>query len=137
MRTKYIFKSNSFLISWFSNISALFTGCLQKEILSQQRIRYIFRLRSTVGIITSYSYTWAQFGGDAGDVSPHFFRRGGHNMPCPPTFFSRFCISRGFKKKSDACHVLCEELFMLDGRPHIARLMLKQFGVVSLISVSL
>jgi len=26
---------------------------------------------------------------------------------------------------------------MLDGRPHIARLMLKQFGVVSLISVSL
>jgi len=52
MRTKYIFKSNSFLISWFSNIFTLFPGCLQKEILSQQRIRhwdlteYIFRLRS-------------------------------------------------------------------------------------------
>jgi len=26
--------------------------------------------------------------GDTGDVSPHFSRRGGHNMPCPPTFFS-------------------------------------------------
>jgi len=26
--------------------------------------------------------------GDTGDVSPHFFRRGGHNMPCPPAFFS-------------------------------------------------
>jgi len=26
--------------------------------------------------------------GDTGDVSPHFFRRGGHNMPCLPTFFS-------------------------------------------------
>ena len=24
--------------------------------------------------------------GDAEDVSPHFFRRGGHNMPCPPLF---------------------------------------------------
>jgi len=39
-------------------------------------------------------------------------------MPCRPHFFSRFCILRGFKKKSDVCHVLCEELFMLDGRPH-------------------
>jgi len=26
--------------------------------------------------------------GDTGDVPPHFFRLGGHNMPCPPTFFS-------------------------------------------------
>jgi len=26
--------------------------------------------------------------GDKGDVTPHFFRRGGHNMLCPPTFFS-------------------------------------------------
>ena len=26
--------------------------------------------------------------GDTGDVSPHYFRRGGHNIPCPPTFFS-------------------------------------------------
>ena len=53
-------------------------------------------------------------------------------MSCPPTFFRSY-IWRGFKNKSDVCHVLCEELFMLDGRPHIAKLMLKQFGVVSLI----
>jgi len=65
--------------------------------------------------------------GDTGDVSPHFFRRGGHNMPCPPNFFLfTFCMWRGFKNKSDVCHVLCEELFMLNGRPHIAKLMLKQ-----------
>jgi len=65
--------------------------------------------------------------GDTGDVSPHFFRREGHNMPCPThIFLFRFYIWRGFKNKSDVCHVLCEELFMLDGRPYIAELMLKQ-----------
>jgi len=58
-------------------------------------------------------------------MSPHFFLFG-------------FCNWRGFKNKSDVCHVLSEELFMLDGRPHITTLMLKQskrlkFGVVSLI----
>ena len=47
-------------------------------------------------------------------------------MLCPPTFFSKFCIWRRFKNKSDVCHVLCEELFKLDSRPHIAKLMLKQ-----------
>ena len=47
-------------------------------------------------------------------------------MPCPHTFLFRFCIWRGFKNKSDVCHVLCEELFMLGGRPYIAKLMLKQ-----------
>jgi len=45
-------------------------------------------------------------------MSPHFF-------------LFRFCIWRGFKNKSDVCHVLCEEFFMLYGRPHIAKLMLK------------
>jgi len=65
--------------------------------------------------------------GDAGTCPPHFFRRWGHNMPCPPHFFLfTFCISSGFKNKSDACHVLCEELFMLNGRPYIVKLMLKQ-----------
>jgi len=56
-------------------------------------------------------------------------------MPCPPTIFLiRFCIWRGFKNISYVCHVLCEELFMLDGRPHIANLMLKQsFCLVPLI----
>jgi len=59
--------------------------------------------------------TWVQFGGG----------HGGHNMLCPPPLFSLF-IWRGFKNKSDVCHVLCEELFMLDGRPHIVKVMLKQ-----------
>jgi len=49
-------------------------------------------------------------------MSPHFF-------------LCRFCIWRGFKNKSDVCHVLCELLFMLDGRPYIAKLMLKQSWV--------
>jgi len=46
-------------------------------------------------------------------MSPHFF-------------LFRFSIWRDFKNKSDVCHVLSEELFMLDGRPHIAKFMLKQ-----------
>jgi len=67
--------------------------------------------------------------GYTGDVSRHFFRRGGHNMLCSPTFFSLFFslfIWRGFKNNSDVCHVLSEELFMLDGRPNIVKMMLKQ-----------
>jgi len=40
-------------------------------------------------------------------------------------FLLRFCIWKGFQNKSDVCHVLFEELFMLDGRPHTAKLMLK------------
>ena len=52
----------------------------------------------------------------------------------PNFFLFRFCIWKGFKNKSDACHILCEELFMLDGRLHIARFMLKhEFGMASLI----
>jgi len=52
----------------------------------------------------------------------------------PPLFLLRFCIWRGFKYTSDVCHVLCEELFMLDGRPHIDSLDVEtEFGVVSLI----
>jgi len=44
-----------------------------------------------------------------------------------PTFFLfRFCIWRGLRNKNDVCHVLCEELFMLGGRLHIAKFMLKQ-----------
>jgi len=57
--------------------------------------------------------SWAQFGG---------VRR----RRVPPLFHFRFCIWTGFKNKSDVCHVLCEELFILDGRLHIARFMLKQ-----------
>jgi len=70
--------------------------------------------------------------GDPGEVSPHFFRRGGHNMSCHPHFLLfRFWTWRGFKNKV-VCHVLCEELFVLDGRPYIDKLMLKQ-SLVSLI----
>jgi len=78
-------------------------------------------------LISLLMITWAQFFvGHEGRVPPHF-QTGGHNMPCHPQFFLfRFCIWRGFKNKSDICHVLCEELFMLDGRPHIAKFMLKQ-----------
>jgi len=62
-----------------------------------------------------------------GERVPPLFQKGGHNMLCPPHFFLfRFCIWRGFKNKSDVCHVLCEELFMLDGRQYIAKLMLEQ-----------
>jgi len=40
-----------------------------------------------------------------------------------PFFLFRFCNWIAFKNKSDVLH---EELFMLDGRPHMAKLMLKQ-----------
>ena len=46
-------------------------------------------------------------------MSPHFF-------------LFRVCIWRGFKNKSNVCHVLCKELFKLDGRLYIAKFMLKQ-----------
>jgi len=64
-----------------------------------------------------------QFGG--GRVPPNF-QVEGHNMLCPLTFFSRFCIWKVSKTKSDVCHVLCEEFFTLDGRLHIAKFMFKQ-----------
>jgi len=38
--------------------------------------------------IASWVWPWAQFGGVRGDVYPPLFQTGGHNMPCPPTFFS-------------------------------------------------
>jgi len=47
-------------------------------------------------------------------------------------FLFRFCISRGFKSKSDICHVLCEELFMLDVT-HRRVDVETEFGVVSLV----
>ena len=52
-------------------------------------------------------------------------------MSAPPFLF-RFCIWRGFKNKSDVCHVLCEEHFMLDGT-HSQVDVETEFGVVSLI----
>ena len=35
--------------------------------------------------------------GDTGDVSPHFFRLGGYNMPCSPTFFSKVVYLERFQ----------------------------------------
>jgi len=46
-------------------------------------------------------------------MSPHFF-------------LFRLCIWRGFKNKSNVCHILCKELFKLDGRLYIAKFMLKR-----------
>jgi len=64
--------------------------------------------------------------GHGGRVPPLFLPVGIH-YACPSHFFKfRFCIWIGFKNKSDVCHVLCEELFMLDGRSHIVKLMSKQ-----------
>jgi len=74
--------------------------------------------------------------GYTGDVSPHFFRWGDIICHVPPLFSLRVCIWRGFKTKGDVCHVLCEEFFILDVT-HIAMLMLKEFGVVSLILIFL
>jgi len=51
-------------------------------------------------------------------MSPHFF-------------LFRICIWRDFKNKIDVCHVLCEELFMLDGTRNQADVE-TEFGVVSL-----
>jgi len=70
--------------------------------------------------------TWAQFDGGHGERIPHTFSDGG-DIIChvPPLLLFRFCIWRGFKNKVMLV-TLCEELFMLDGRPHIGRLMLKQ-----------
>jgi len=75
--------------------------------------------------------------GNTGDVSPHFFRRLGHNMPCHPHFFFlRVCIWRGFKTKCDVCQVLYEEFFILDvTHSHVD--VETKFGVVSLILIFL
>ena len=55
-------------------------------------------------------------------MSPHFF-------------LFRFCIWKGFKNKSDVCHVLCVEPFMLDVT-HSQVDAERVIGVVSLDSVS-
>jgi len=47
-------------------------------------------------------------------------------------FLFRSCILRSFKNKSEVCHVLCEELFMLGGTHSHVNVETK-FGVVSLI----
>jgi len=83
------------------------------ELLKRERFLYLLcTITKQCGPWNICLLSWAQFGGGHGGRVPHFF-------------LLSFCIWRGFKNKSDVCHVLCEELFMLDGRPHIATLMLK------------
>jgi len=61
---------------------------------------------------------------DTGDIICHV----------PTLFRFTFCTRRGFQNKSDVFHVLCEELFISDGRLHIAQVHVEtEFGVVSLI----
>jgi len=63
--------------------------------------------------------------GTQGTCFPTFLD-GGDNMCCaPPTFVSLGFVCGEVKKKSDFCHVLCEELFMLDVI-QTAKLVLKQ-----------
>ena len=58
-------------------------------------------------------------------------------MPRPlHIFLFGFCIWIGFKNKSDVCHILCEELFMLDVT-HSQVDVEPEFGVVSLILIFL
>jgi len=49
-------------------------------------------------------------------------------MPCAPTFFSLGFVFGEVSKRKVMFVMFCviDELFMLDGRPHIAMLMLKQ-----------
>jgi len=43
-----------------------------------------------------------------------------------PHFFSLGFVFGEVLKIRDVCHILCEELSMLHGRPHIAKFMLLQ-----------
>jgi len=56
------------------------------------------------------------------------FQTGGQDMPCAPTFFSLGFVFGEVSKRKVMFVMFCviDELFMLDGRPHIAMLMLKQ-----------
>jgi len=48
--------------------------------------------------IANATHAWAQFGGGHGRRVPPLFRVGGHNMPCPPTFFSLGFVFGGDSK---------------------------------------
>ena len=56
---------------------------------------------------------------------PPTFSGGGYNMPCSPTFFSLGFVFEEVSKIK-ICQILCEEVFMLGGRLHIAKFMLNQ-----------
>jgi len=70
-------------------------------------------------------YMGAVWWGTRGRV-PHFFRWGDIICHVPYFFLFGLCIWRGFKNKSNVCHVWCKELFKLDGGLYIAKFILKQ-----------
>jgi len=81
--------------------------------ISLSKLCNVFSDKSQVSVLFAHKHG-RNLVGDTGDVSLHCFRWRGYNMPCPRHFFLiRFCIWRGFKNKSDVCHVISEELSML------------------------
>ena len=66
------------------------------------------------------------FGGRHGERVPSTLSGRGISHAMTPTFFSSGFVFGEVSEISDVCHVLCEELFMLDGRLYIAKSMLKQ-----------
>ena len=60
--------------------------------------------------------------GTRGTCFPHFFRRGGHNMPCLPTFFSTGFV---FGEIPNIKVMFVTSCVKLNGRSHMAKLMLK------------
>ena len=77
--------------------------------------------------------SWAKLGRGHEGRAPQFFQTVGiYYAMSPHIFLFKFCIWRDFKKESGLCHVLCEEIFMLDVR-HSQVDAETEFDVVSLI----
>jgi len=82
------------------------------------RCEFLRTCHSGFPVATIDTAMGANWWGTRGTCPPTFSRGGNIICHVPPLFLFRFCIWRGFKNKSDVCHFLCEQLFMLDGRPH-------------------
>jgi len=75
-----------------------------KKLRSRGRYLASFRL-------SRHPEPWAQFGGGhGGRVSPPF-KTGGHNMPCPPTFFSLGFVFAEVSKIKVMFVTFCEKSF--------------------------
>jgi len=100
-----------------------------------QKVHYIKIVYELVGHL--YSLAWMQYcGGHGESVSPTFLDGGNIICYVPPLFSLRFYSWRGFKIKCDVCHILCEELFMLDVTHNHVDVEI-EVGVVSLILIFL
>ena len=62
-------------------------------------------------LLVHAAYTWAQFGGGHGGVSPSLFQTGGHNMSCPPTLFSLGLVFGEVSKIKVMCVTFCVKSF--------------------------